>query len=74
MRIAVLCGGWSAEREVYLRSGAQVAAALGRCGHRVETFDLEPTAWDRLRTGGFDCVFVALHGRPGEDGTVQGML
>jgi D-alanine-D-alanine ligase len=74
MKIAVLCGGWSAEREVSLRSGAQVAAALSRRGHQVETLDLEPAWWDRVRAGGFDCVFVALHGRPGEDGTVQGAL
>jgi D-alanine-D-alanine ligase len=74
MRVAVLCGGWSAEREVSLRSGAQVAAALARRGHGVEILDLGPSCWERIRDGGFDCVFIALHGRPGEDGTVQGML
>ena len=74
MRIAVLCGGRSAEREVSLRSGAQVAAALRACGHVTEAVDLDLDAWERLRRGGFDCAFVALHGRLGEDGTVQGML
>jgi len=74
MRIAVLQGGRSAEREVSLRSGAQVAAALRGRRHDVEQVDLDRDVWDRLRDGGFDCVFIALHGRLGEDGTVQGML
>jgi D-alanine-D-alanine ligase len=74
MKIAVLCGGRSAEREVSLRSGAQVASALEACGHTPVTLDMDLDVWDRLRQGGFDCVFVALHGRLGEDGTVQGML
>ena len=74
MRIAVLQGGLSAEREVSLRSGLQVASALGRRGHDVEPIDLDGEVWDRLRHGGYDCVFVALHGRLGEDGTAQGML
>ena len=74
MRIAVLQGGRSAEREVSQRSGAQVAAALRGRGHDVEPVDLDVAVWDRLRDGGFDCVFIALHGRLGEDGTVQGML
>lgn len=74
MRIAVLQGGRSAEREVSLRSGRQVAHALTQRGHDVEQIDLDREAWDRLRDGGYDCVFIALHGRLGEDGTVQGML
>ena len=74
MRIAVLQGGRSAEREVSLRSGAQVAGALRERGHDVAQVDLDHDVWDRLRDGGFDCVFIALHGRLGEDGTVQGML
>src|SRR5215471_19127146 len=74
MRIAVLQGGRSAEREVSLRSGAQVAAALRGRRHDVEQVDLDRDVWDHLRDGGFDCVFIALHGRLGEDGTVQGML
>ena len=74
MRIAVLAGGRSAEREVSLRSGAQVAEALRQRGHEAELVDLDDRTWDVLRDGGFDVVFVALHGRYGEDGTVQGML
>jgi D-alanine-D-alanine ligase len=74
MKLAVLRGGKSAEREVSLRSGAQVEAALRGLGHDVTAVDLDLNTWDVLRDGGFDCVFNALHGRLGEDGTVQGML
>ena len=74
MRIAVLRGGRSAEREVSLRSGAQVEKALAGRGHQVTGTDLDLETWDVLRDGRFDCVFNALHGRQGEDGTVQGML
>ncbi len=74
MKIAVLRGGRSAEREVSQRSGAQVAKALAGRGHDVTGVDLDLETWDVLRDGGFDCVFNALHGRLGEDGTVQGML
>jgi D-alanine-D-alanine ligase len=74
MKIAVLRGGKSAERDVSLRSGEQVARALRGRGHAVTEVDLDPHTWDTLRDGGFECVFNALHGRLGEDGTVQGML
>lgn len=74
MKIAVLQGGRSAEREVSLRSGAQVGRALRGRGHEVQEVDLDHEVWDRLRDGGYECVFIALHGRLGEDGTVQGML
>ena len=74
LRIAVLRGGRSAERDVSLRSGAQVEKALQKRGHEVTGVDIDPRTWDMLRDGGFDCVFNALHGRLGEDGTVQGML
>jgi len=74
MRIAVLCGGRSAEREVSLKSGAQVQEALRGLGHEVTAVDVDMNTWDVIRDGGFDCVFNALHGRQGEDGTVQGML
>jgi D-alanine-D-alanine ligase len=70
----VLCGGRSAEREVSLRSGAQVIRALCERGHHAEPVEMDAGAWERLRDGGYDGVFVALHGRLGEDGTVQGML
>ncbi|HVH63354.1 MAG TPA: D-alanine--D-alanine ligase [Candidatus Dormibacteraeota bacterium] len=74
MRIAVLRGGKSAERDVSLRSGAQVAKALASRGHEVTEIDLDLETWNALRDGRFECVFNALHGRLGEDGTVQGML
>lgn len=69
----MLCGGRSAEREVSLRSGAQVEAALRTAGHLAEPVEMDADAWFRLRDGAFDCVFIALHGRMGEDGTVQGL-
>ncbi|TMF87748.1 MAG: D-alanine--D-alanine ligase, partial [Chloroflexi bacterium] len=74
MRLAVLRGGKSAEREVSMRSGEQVANALRGRGHDVTPVDLDGNTWDALRDGNFECVFNALHGRLGEDGTVQGML
>ena len=70
----MLCGGRSAEREVSQRSGAQAANALRNLGHDVDEVDVDLALWDRLRDGRYDCVFNALHGRFGEDGTVQGML
>ena len=57
-----------------LRSGEQVAKALRERGHDVTPVDLDAGTWDVLRDGGFECVFNALHGRLGEDGTVQGMF
>ena len=74
MKVAVLRGGRSAEREVSLRSGAQVEEALRSLGHEIAGVDLDANTWDVLRDGGFACVFNALHGRLGEDGAVQGML
>jgi D-alanine-D-alanine ligase len=74
LRLAVLRGGRSAERDVSLRSGAQVEAALSGLGHDVVPVDVDSSTWDVLRDGGFACVFNALHGRLGEDGSVQGML
>ena len=74
MKLAVLRGGKSAEREVSLSSGAQVAKALRGRGHDVTEVDLDGQTWDALRDGRFECVFNALHGRLGEDGTVQGVL
>jgi D-alanine-D-alanine ligase len=55
-------------------SGAQVEKALRKRGHDVTGVDVDLTTWDVLRDGDFACVFNALHGRLGEDGTVQGML
>jgi D-alanine-D-alanine ligase len=70
----VLRGGRSAEREVSLKSGAEVEKALRSRGHEVTGVDVDLNTWDLLRDGHFNCVFNALHGRNGEDGTVQGML
>jgi D-alanine-D-alanine ligase len=74
VKVAVLRGGKSAEREVSLMSGTQVEKALRMRGHDVTGVDVDLNTWDVLRDGAFECVFNALHGRLGEDGTVQGML
>ncbi len=74
LHIAVLMGGWSAERPVSLMSGAGVADALERNGHRVTRIDMDRDLAARLTQAKPDIVFNALHGSPGEDGTVQGML
>lgn len=72
LTITVMLGGPSAEREVSLRSGAGVAAALRARGHRV--FELDPVEPDWRLPEGTDVVFLALHGAYGEDGTVQSVL
>ena len=74
MRVAVLMGGWSAEREVSLTSGTGIAAALERLGHDVTAIDMGHDVAERLRAAAPDVVFNALHGTPGEDGSVQGLL
>ncbi|MBZ6380580.1 D-alanine--D-alanine ligase [Sphingomonas sanguinis] len=74
LHIAVLMGGWSAERPVSLMSGAGVADALERNGHRVTRIDMDRDLAAKLVETKPDIVFNALHGSPGEDGTVQGML
>ena len=70
-------GGWSAEREVSLRTGEGVAAALEDRGHdvvRIDWSDQETRIDERLREADVDAVFIALHGRGGEDGCIQGLL
>ena len=74
MHIVVLMGGWSAEREVSLMSGAGVADALESLGHRVTRVDMDRNVAARLAEARPDLVFNALHGTPGEDGSVQGLL
>ena len=74
LHIAVLMGGWSAERAVSLMSGEGVAAALESLGHRVTRIDMGRDVAARLAEAAPDLVFNALHGTPGEDGSVQGML
>ncbi|WEK01929.1 MAG: D-alanine--D-alanine ligase [Candidatus Sphingomonas phytovorans] len=74
LHVAVLMGGWSAEREVSLMSGAGVADALESLGHKVTRIDMGRDVAARLVEAAPDVVFNALHGTPGEDGSVQGML
>ena len=74
LHIAVLMGGWSSERDVSLSSGAGVADALESLGHRVTRIDMARDVAARLAEAAPDLVFNALHGTPGEDGAVQGML
>ena len=74
LHVAVLMGGWSAEREVSLMSGAGIAEALESLGHRVTRIDMGRDVAQKLAEARPDIVFNALHGTPGEDGTVQGMM
>ncbi len=73
-KVAVLFGGKSTEREVSLKSGAAVLAALQRSGVDAYPFDPAVQNLQALLDDGFDRAFIALHGRYGEDGTVQGAL
>src|SRR6184192_1888350 len=72
--VAVLMGGWSAEREVSLRSGKACAEALSRRGYRVTRIDVGRDIATVLTTVKPDVALNVLHGRPGEDGTLQGIL
>src|ERR1700684_3835204 len=72
--VAVLMGGWSAEREVSLRSGKACADALGRLGYRVTLLDVGRDVAVVLTAANPDVALKVLHGRPGEDGTLQGLL
>jgi D-alanine-D-alanine ligase len=74
LHVAVLMGGWSAEREISLITGNGVADALEGRGHRVTRIDMDRNVAARLADLSPDVVFNALHGTPGEDGTVQGMM
>ncbi|QEL66000.1 D-alanine-D-alanine ligase [Oryzomicrobium terrae] len=71
-KVAVLFGGTSAERDVSLNSGSRVLAALQRQGVDAHAFDPAEQPLDALK--GYDRAFIALHGRHGEDGTIQGAL
>ena len=73
-KVAVLMGGSSAERAVSLMSGGGVLAALQSQGVDAHAFDPAEREWSELKSEGFVRVFIALHGRHGEDGTVQGAL
>lgn len=73
-KVAVMLGGSSAEREISLKSGAAVLAALRRAGVDAHGFDPAERPLAELQGEGFQRVFIALHGRGGEDGTLQGAL
>jgi D-alanine-D-alanine ligase len=72
--VAVLMGGWSAERDISLRSGRACAEALTRSGYRVTRIDVGRDIASVLNTVKPDVALNVLHGRPGEDGTLQGLL
>ncbi|MCB2082599.1 MAG: D-alanine--D-alanine ligase [Sphingomonadaceae bacterium] len=74
LHVAVLMGGWANERPVSLMSGKGVADALESRGHKVTRIDMDRQVAARIAEAAPDVVFNALHGVPGEDGTVQGML
>ena len=73
-KVAVLMGGTSAEREISLMSGSAVLEALCRCGVDAHPFDPQDRSLCDLKHENFDRAFIVLHGRGGEDGTVQGLL
>lgn len=74
MKVAVLMGGWSAERDVSLTSGRGIAAACRTLGHDVTEIDMDRNVAAALVAAAPDVVFNALHGTPGEDGSIQGLL
>ena len=73
-RIGVLMGGWGEEREISLKSGEAVAIALESRGHDVVRVLAGPGLDQTLRHAKIEVAFIALHGRMGEDGKVQGLL
>ena len=74
LHVAVLMGGWSNERPVSLMSGEGVASALEERGHRVTRIDMGRDVAQKLAEAAPDVVFNALHGSPGEDGSIQGLM
>jgi D-alanine-D-alanine ligase len=73
-KVAVLLGGRAAEREISLKSGRAVLAALQSQGVDAHPLDPDETVLEQLRAGGYDRAFIILHGRGGEDGQIQGAL
>jgi len=73
-RVGVLMGGLSKEREISLKTGKAVAKALSGKGYRVHSIDVGRDIAEVLIKEKIECAFIALHGRFGEDGTIQGML
>lgn len=74
MKIGVLLGGRSSEREISLKSGAAVLESLVRTGYNAVAIDAKDRLVDKLKKEKIDAAFIVLHGRWGEDGTVQGLL
>ncbi|MDI6631904.1 MAG: D-alanine--D-alanine ligase, partial [Thermoanaerobacteraceae bacterium] len=74
MRVGVLCGGCSAEREISLKSGEAVYRALLEKGWDAVKVDVGPDVAGELRAARVDVAFIALHGKGGEDGSIQGLL
>ncbi len=74
LHVVVLMGGWSAEQDVSRNSAIGIVNALHTLGHRVTPIDMQRDVAERLANAKPDVVFNALHGTPGEDGSVQGLL
>ncbi len=74
MRIGILMGGRSLERDVSLRTGRRVSRALSELGHEVVEFDVDESLVPKLKKTPLDLVYIALHGKFGEDGTIQELL
>src|SRR5918997_452810 len=72
--VGVLMGGWSAEREVSLSTGRSCCRALEEVGYKVTPIDVQPDVATVLEAVRPEIAFNALHGRIGEDGTIQGLL
>lgn len=73
-KIGVLMGGMSVEREVSIKSGEAISSSLDRLGYRQKPIDVDTDIAITLRREGIEVAFIALHGRYGEDGTIQGLL
>lgn len=74
VKVVVIAGGLSLERDVSLRSGGRVAEALGDRGHDVTILDLDDGLVAQLTAANFDVAYLALHGKAGEDGAIQSLL
>lgn len=75
MRVLLIAGGWSNERQVSLNGAAEIEKALHSLGHEVVLYDLQPDLSMLVKaTEGCDAAFINLHGNPGEDGLVQALL
>ncbi|MEO0092232.1 MAG: D-alanine--D-alanine ligase [candidate division WOR-3 bacterium] len=74
MRIGVIMGGWSSEREISLRSGENIYQSLRRQGFNSIKIDITRNFAQQIKDAKIDLAFIALHGKPGEDGTIQGFL